>query len=158
MADPRHATAPGRISSRLVQCTLLVVVVFTWLHTPGVHAQREEDKKPSLSLKATPPLGFSPLRVRVVVDVRGGNNDYADFYCPTIEWDWGDGTVSESAEDCQPYEAGRSEIRRRFNAEHTFRQAGAFRVMFRLKQRNKVVASSSTNVQVRAGVREDFGR
>jgi hypothetical protein len=135
-----------------------VLVALAWLHTIPVIAQREEDKKPSLSLKATPPLGFSPLRVRVVVDVRGGASDYADFYCPKIEWDWGDGTISENSEDCEPYEAGRSEIRRRFSAEHVFRQSGAYRVMFRLKQKNKVVASSSSNVQVRSGVREDVGR
>ncbi len=103
-------------------------------------------------------MGFSPLRVRAAVDVRGGADDYADFYCPTIEWDWGDGTASENAEDCQPYEAGKSEIRRQFSADHTFRQAGAFRVTFRLKQKSRVIASSSTNVQVRAGVRDEFGR
>jgi hypothetical protein len=47
-------------------------------------ARAGDDKKPSLSLKATPPLGFSPLRVHVGVDVRGGPDDYADFYCPAI--------------------------------------------------------------------------
>ena len=67
-----------------------------------------DDKKPSLSLKATPPLGFSPLRVHASVDVRGGADDSADFYCPAIEWDWGDGTMSESSEDCDPYEAGKA--------------------------------------------------
>ena len=34
---------------------------------------------------------------------------------------------------------------------------GAYRVTFRLKQKTRVVASASTNVQVRAGVRDDFG-
>ena len=85
-----------------------------------------EAKKPSLSLRVTPPVGFAPLRTRLVVDVREGDNDYADFYCPTVEWDWGDGTVSANSEDCDPYEAGKSEIRRRFSTEHIFRQAGAY--------------------------------
>jgi hypothetical protein len=120
-------------------------------------SQGNEDKKPSLSLRATPPLGFSPLRVRVVVDVRGGSDHYADFYCPNIEWDWGDGTVSESAEDCDPYQEGKSTIRRRFTSEHVFRQAGTYQVYFRLKQRDKTIAASSANVQVRAGLREEFG-
>ena len=123
----------------------------------AVDAQRDSaDRKPSLSLRATPPVGFSPLRVRVVVDVRGGPNDYADFYCPTIEWEWGDGTVSESAEDCDPYEAGKSTIRRRFSAEHVFRQSGTFQVFFRLKQNDKTIAASSANIQVRAGLRDGF--
>jgi hypothetical protein len=101
-------------------------------------------------------VGFSPLRVRVVVDVRGGSNDYPDFYCPTIEWEWGDGTVSESSEDCDPYEAGKSTIRRRFSAEHVFRQSGTFQVFFRLKQKDKTIAASSANIQVRAGLRDGF--
>jgi len=87
-----------------------------------------------------------------VVDVRGGDNDYEDFYCPSIEWDWGDGTVSESSEDCDPYQSGKSLIRRRFSTEHVFQQPGSFRVAFRLKQRSRVVGSSTGNVQVREGV------
>jgi hypothetical protein len=111
-----------------------------------------EAKKPSLSLRVTPPVGFAPLRTRLVVDVRDGDDDYADFYCPTVEWDWGDGTVSANSEDCDPYEAGKSAIRRRFSTEHTFRQPGAYRVAFRLKQKDRVVGMSSVNVQVRAGL------
>ena len=117
-----------------------------------------DDKRPSLALKATPPLGFSPLRVHASVDVRGGPDDAPDFYCPAVSWDWGDGTVSENSEDCDPYEEGTSAIRRRFSANHTFQQGGAYRVTFRLKQKTRVVASASTNVQVRAGVRDEFGR
>jgi len=121
-------------------------------------AQKQgDDKRPSLALKVTPPLGFSPLRVRATVDVRGGADDAIDFYCPAIEWDWSDGTKSETSEDCDPYQEGTSAIRRRFSSDHTFQQGGAYRVTFRLKQKTRVVASASTNVQVRAGVRDDFG-
>jgi hypothetical protein len=117
------------------------------------HAQSSaEAKKPSLSLRVTPPVGFAPLKTRLVVDVRNGNDDYEDFYCPTVEWDWGDGTVSANSEDCDPYEAGKSAIQRRFSIEHTFRLPGAFRVVFRLKQKDRVVGTSSVNVQVRAGL------
>jgi len=42
-----------------------------------------EARKPSLSLRVTPPVGFAPLKTRLVVDVRNGDDDYADFYCPT---------------------------------------------------------------------------
>ena len=118
---------------------------------------RENGKKPSLSLKATPPIAFSPARVRVVAEVRGGEDDYEQFYCPTIEWDWGDGTVSENTVDCDPYEAGRSEIRRRFSAEHTYRQSGSYKVYFRLKQKTKTVAASSVSVRIRPGVGERTG-
>lgn len=134
----------------------LLLVAFTAPLAYGV-ARAEEDKKPSLSLKANPPVGFSPLRVRLVVDVKGGADDYAEFYCPSIEWAWGDGTESESSEDCDPYTAGVSSIKRRWSTEHVFRQAGTYRVFFRLKQNNRIVAASSANVQVRAGVRDGFG-
>lgn len=137
----------------------IALLAFIWPLGDTLDAQKpSEDKKPSLSLRATPPVGFSPLRVRVVVDVRGGADDYAEFYCPGLEWDWGDGTVSESSEDCEPYQEGKSTIKRRFTGEHVYRQSGPFRLMFRLKQRAKVIAASSTNVQVRAGVRDEFGR
>jgi hypothetical protein len=118
-------------------------------------AQRNDDKKPSLSLKATPPVGFSPLRVRLLLEVKGGADDHADFYCPTIEWDWGDDLTSESAEDCAPYEPGKSSILRRYSTEHTYRYAGNYTARFRMKQGKKVVAQTSVNVQVRAGIRED---
>jgi hypothetical protein len=127
--------------------------------TSGVSgAQRSgDDRKPSLSLKANPPVGFSPLRVRLVVDVKNGPDDYQDYYCPGVQWDWGDGTVSENSEDCDPYQAGKSQIRRRYSVEHVFRQAGTYQVFFRLKQRDRVTAAISANVEVRPGVRDDLG-
>jgi len=134
---------------------LLAVVLL-----PGTSAlligatDQDESKKPSLSLKATPPIAFSPARVRVVAEIRGGADDYQDFYCPSVEWDWGDGTVSENTEDCEPYEAGKSSIRRRFSTEHTYRQAGNYKVFFRLKRKDKTVAATSASVQVRPGLRD----
>ena len=38
-----------------------------------------EAKKPSLSLRITPPVGFAPLKTRLVVDVRNGDDDFAEF-------------------------------------------------------------------------------
>ena len=141
------------IQVRRVCCTLAAVFL---LSSAAPEAQRAEDRKPSLSLRATPPVGFSPLRVRVVVEVRGGADDYAEFYCPETEWDWGDGTVSESSEDCDPYEAGKSTIKRRFSAEHVFRSSGDYQIYFRLKQKDKTIAGTSVAIKVRAGVRDDL--
>ena len=118
--------------------------------------QRSDDnKKPSVAFKATPPVGFAPLKVRVVVDLKGGADDYVDFYCATVEWDWADGNISGSGEDCDPYQAGKSEIRRRFTAEHTFRQGGEYEIAFRLKQKNRIVAYSKGMVRVRSGIYDD---
>ena len=120
-----------------------------------VSAQKRDDKKPSVSLKVTPMAGFSPLRVRVSVDLKGGPDDFADLYCPSVEWDWGDDLNSGNSEDCSPYEAGKSEIKRHYSAEHVYRQAGNYRLNLRLKQKNRVVASGSAMVDVRPGV-QDF--
>jgi hypothetical protein len=150
---------PGRAFSALAAVfALLAVPIVVGASRNAANglpeAQREENRKPSVALKVNPPVGFTPLRVRVEVDVRGGADDYQDFYCPSIEWDWANGTTSESGDDCAPYEAGKSKIQRRYTTTYTFRQAGEYKVYFRMKQRNKVVAASSATVQVRAGVRD----
>lgn len=125
--------------------------------TAGAQAPAEP-KKPTLAIRATPPVGFAPLRVRAVAELRDGSDDYSEFYCATVEWDWGDGTVSESTSDCNPYEAGKSTIQRRFAVDHIYRQGGNYRIVFRLKQKTKAVASATTNIQVRSGAGEYFGR
>jgi hypothetical protein len=113
---------------------------------------RDSDaKRPKLTLKAQPVVSMSPARVVLTAELAGGANDFEDFYCATTEWDWGDGTQSEATSDCAPYESGKSEIKRRFTVEHVFR-AGAFRVQFRLKRRDKTVASAGVNIQVRPGL------
>ena len=123
----------------------------------AVYAQKAgEDRKPSLSLKATPVAGFAPLRVRVTVDMRGGANDYAEFYCPSVEWSWGDDITSENSEDCSPYESGKSEIRRRYSGEHVYREQGTYKLTLRLKQKDRIVAASSATVEVRPGLRDGF--
>jgi len=140
-------------SARRVLTTLLVALSIGVC----VYAQKSgEDKKPSLSLKATPMAGFAPLRVRLTVDVKGGPNDFQDYYCPSLEWEWGDDLHSGNSEDCSPYEAGKSEIKRRYTAEHVFRYEVTYRVVLRLKQKDRVVATSSTTVEVRPGVRDSF--
>jgi hypothetical protein len=115
----------------------------------------DKDKKPALSIRATPAVSFSPSRVRAVAELRGGPDDAQTFYCAAVEWDWGDLTRSEEASDCEPYEAGVSQITRRFSSEHVFRSAGRYRVMLRLKRNNKVIASANTTVTVRPGVRDN---
>jgi len=138
---------------RRALCTLLAIAAVAPLPA-GAGPQRDaEDQRPSLSLRATPPVGFAPLRVRLSVDVRGGADDHADFYCPSIEWEWGDGTSSQSSSDCEPYVAGKSTIQRRWSAEHVFPQEGGYRVVFRIKQKTRQIAAANATVQVRSGLR-----
>ena len=116
---------------------------------------RAGNKKPSLSLKASPAIAFAPARITMQAELKGGSNDLEDFYCPTVEWDWGDLTTSVNEPDCSPYEAGKSEIKRRYTVQHQFKNPGGFNVMLRLKKGSRVVASANTQVQVRAGVGHD---
>src|SRR5689334_24725100 len=103
-----------------------------------VSSGKDKDK-PSISLKANPVVAFSPARVVVTADIKGGPNDYEDFYCATVEWVWGDGTESSQVADCEPYEAGKSEIKRHFTVDHGYQSSGDFRVEFRLKKKGKVI-------------------
>lgn len=116
-------------------------------------AKDADARRPQVRLKAQPVIAMSPARVVLTAELVGGPNDYEEFYCPTVEWDWGDGTQSESTNDCAPYEPGKSEIKRRFTVEHTFR-AGAYRVMFKLKRHDKALGFATVNIQVRPGLRE----
>jgi hypothetical protein len=113
--------------------------------------------KPNISVKASPVIAFSPARVVVSADLKGGANDYEDFYCPSIEWEWGDGTTSEQTADCDPYEAGKSEIKRHFSASKVFQTSGDYRVQFKIKKKDKTIAVGSTDVKIRPGAREAGG-
>ena len=109
-------------------------------------------KKPKLSVKANPAMAISPARVVVSADISGGPDDYEDYYCAGVEWDWGDDTRSNNSADCDPYEAGKSQIKRRFTADHVYRTSGEYRVMFILKKGGKTVGAGNTAVRVRPGL------
>lgn len=127
--------------------------------SPTAFAQKDDKKsgkdddapRPKLALKAQPMISTSPARVVLLAELTGGANDYQEYYCPSIEWEWGDGTQSGSSVDCQPYEAGKSEIKRRYTVEHVFR-AGNHHVSFRLKRNSRVLAVAGVNLQVQAGL------
>jgi hypothetical protein len=117
-------------------------------------AKKDQDaSRAKLSLTARPVISMAPSRVVLTAELLGGANDAENYYCPSVEWDWGDGTQSESSSDCPPYEAGKSEIKRRYTVEHVFR-AGAYRVTLRLKRHERVMASAAVNIQVRPGLRD----
>jgi hypothetical protein len=115
---------------------------------------KKEGKKPSLSLKVTPSIVFSPARISVTAELKGGLDDNPDLYCPSVEWDWGDGTRSESNADCEPFEPGKSTVQRRFTQTHTYDIAGNYRMLLRLKRGSKVLLGGNVSVQVKPGLRD----
>jgi hypothetical protein len=118
----------------------------------------DKNQRPKISVKANPAMAVAPARVVVSADLSGGANDYEEFYCPSIEWEWGDDTRSTTSADCDPYEAGKSEIKRRFTADHTYRMGGNFRIQFRIKKKDKSIAGASTSVQIRPGLGDPGGQ
>ena len=138
---------------------LVLVAVCALGLTAGPNARdRKLDKdKPSIEVKSSPSMGFAPFRTVLTVDVKGGPDDFEQYYCASVEWDLGDGTKAEQQLDCDPYEAGKSQIKRRYVREQVFNSPGEFRVMFRLKQKSKVVGTGQTTVRVRPGIRDDGG-
>ena len=154
----------------LCQHVCLPCLLSATLVSLGAAPVRDVEKdKPSISVKVSPVSGFAPMRAVITAELKGGDDDFEEFYCPTVEWDIsvteiqqstfdpGVGRMSDSRPvqkseqklDCDPYEAGKSEIKRRFVREHTFRTGGEYTIKFSLKQNNKTVASNRTTVRVR---------
>jgi len=138
--------------SGVVQALVLAFSALFLVSSSALHAREQGNKKPSLSLKATPAISFAPARIIIVAEVKGGANDFEDFYCPDVEWDWGDDTTSTADTDCDPYVPGKSEIKRRYTVEHRYKNSGAYKIVLRLKKADKIVATANAQVQVRAGL------
>ena len=140
--------------SRPIIAPALVLALGAFILVPSntLHAREQGNKKPSISLKATPAISFAPARIVIVAEVKGGANDFEDFYCPSVEWDWGDDTNSTADTDCEPYQPGKSEIKRRYTVEHRYKNAGAYKITLRLKKGDRIVASANAQIQVRSGL------
>ena len=138
------------------------VMVFTLLVTGAtalLAGQRQEKpgkdaeaKRPKINMRVQPQVVIAPAKVLVSVELTGGDDDFEEYYCPAIEWEWGDDTSSESQSDCQPYETGKSLIKRRYTTQHEFRRAGNYKLYFHLKQKDRVLGSGSVNLQVQPGL------
>lgn len=132
---------------------LAALALAALLTAPAALAQDTPAKaeRPKLTLRSSPSMAFSPALITLTAELKGGDDDYADFYCASLEWDWDDGTKSEATDDCEPYEAGKSEIKRRYATQHRYNIPGVYNVRFRLKQRDKVIASVSRRITIRPG-------
>ena len=113
-------------------------------------------KRPQLDLRATPRIAFSPVEILLTGQLKGGA-ELEEFYCPGLEWEWGDGTRSEHESDCAPYESGAA-LERFFSARHAYASPGAYNVRLTLRRANRTVAVASVavNVQGHAASASDF--
>jgi len=142
-AFPRAAV--GAVAFAIV-ATIAVAV-------PGAQKddKRTEAQRPKLALHAQPSVVIAPGRVVLTAELTGGSDDFEEYYCPTVVWEWGDLTTSESTLDCSPYEAGKTSIKRRFTVDHKWDRSGSYKVYFRMKHGSKEVAATSVTVKVQPG-------
>jgi hypothetical protein len=102
--------------------------------------------RPRFDLRASPPMAFSPVRVLLVGELRGGD-DLEEYYCPGVEWEWGDGDRSVQESDCPPFEPG-LELPRRFSASHAYHLPGRYQVKVTLRRADRTVAVATTPIMV----------
>jgi len=118
----------------------------------GAHERQDAPRsRPEVVLTALPLVAFAPARIKFTASLLDGADDYEEFYCASVEWDWNDGTVSQWTRDCEPYRPGRSKILRHFSAVHTYDIPDAYEPTFRLKKRDKVVAQVKAQIEVQPG-------
>jgi hypothetical protein len=106
--------------------------------------------RPRLDLRATPRVAFSPAVVFLTAELVG-SSEMEEYYCPAIEWEWGDGGRSMHESDCPPYQTG-GELERRFTAEHGFRHAGDYNVKITMRRGGRVLATANARIAVRPGL------
>jgi hypothetical protein len=116
----------------------------------GAGDKEAKAKKPRLELRATPRFAFSPAFVMFTAELTGGE-DVEEMHCPELEWFWDDGGKSVHESDCVPFEAGKTQIERRFTAEHEFKAAGTYTVRLTMRKADRRLAETTVRVTVRAG-------
>jgi len=119
---------------------------------PDKAAKESEAKRPKINVRLQPQVVIAPARVTLTAELVGGSDDFEEYYCPTVEWAWGDETSSESTADCEPYEAGKSQIKRRYTTQHIFRRPGTYKLYLHLKAKEHILGSGTATLQVQPGL------
>ncbi len=143
---------PTQLRRHITIASTTLILLLTFTSVAALFGQNDDAE---LRLRATPRVAFAPADVLFVGQIRGGPDDTEELYCPEIEWDWGDDTTSEQTLDCDPYEPGVTEIRRRFSVRNTYNYGGRYEVRLHLKQGNDVIISGRTRIEVR-GVNQNL--
>jgi hypothetical protein len=128
----------------------LSVLLIGGLAVPASAEKQPKAKKPRLELRATPRFAFSPAFVLFTAELTGGD-DVEELHCPELEWFWDDGGKSIHESDCPPFEPGKTQIERRFTAEHEFKTAGTYSVTVTMRKAERRLAETSVRITVRAG-------
>lgn len=133
----------------MLRTGLAALVVFS-LAGAALAGEDHKPKKPVLDLRASPRFAFSPVNVSFTAELTGGD-DVEEYYCPEVEWEWGDGGKTVHEADCEPLEPG-GKIERRFTAEHGYRTAGNYAIKVTLRRAGRALLSQTLRVMVRPGL------
>jgi hypothetical protein len=109
-------------------------------------------KKPTLELRVTPRFSFSPADLMFTAELKGGD-DVEEYYCPEIEWEWGDGGKSVQEADCEPWLPD-TVIERRFVTHHVFVESGIYQTRITLRKSDRTIATRTIELTVRPGLGE----
>lgn len=150
----------------MTRAVILVVLALAGTAGDSGAGDKQKDakvKKPGLEIRHRPLFPSSPAEMTFTAELKGGE-DSEDFYCPAVEWEWGDdermgggmGTKSVEESDCEPYQPGAT-IVRRFEKEHRFSVWGNYRVQLTLRKGSRVIARQSKMVNVKAGPSDRTG-
>ena len=139
---PTHLDTPKRTRynqhvyglAGIRSATAGVAAVFLAVFMPYQNESLAQEDRPELRLRASPNLAFAGAEVSFTGLLRGGADDYEEFYCVSAEWDWDDGTRSESILDCDPFDNG-----------------GRYEIRLNLKRGDRVVESVRTAVTIQIG-------
>jgi hypothetical protein len=129
-----------RLGLPLVSLVLLGLAASGWAGEPKA-------KKPRLDLRASPRVAMSPVNVLLVAELVGVPQG-EEFYCPGLEWEWGDGGKSSYESDCPPFAPG-VELERRFSATHAYLRPGDYQVTVRLRRADRSITSATASITVR---------
>ncbi len=117
------------------------------LAVPATAGDGRGARKPRLDLRASPRMALMPVDVFVIAELVGGD-ETEDFYCPAVEWEWGDGNRSAQESDCPPFRPGMA-LARLHSASHAYRRPGAYSIKVTLRRVGRALAAATTHVDIR---------
>lgn len=118
--------------------------------------------KTDIELGVRPRVGFAPLRVTAILDMKNIDEKH---WCPEIVWIWSeensDNIVEEESSEeysCQPYNESRKEDkdRKMYIRGHTYKQPGRYELTVKLKKEGKVLTQRKVTIIVKDPMGDDL--
>ncbi len=142
--------APEDLMKKFAPVSIVALSLVAWIGAASKPADQKDqkDQKVSLTVRASPAAAFAPARITLTAQLKGGSPETEDLYCPTVEWDWGDGTISQASADCEPFQPNKSDIQRSFRTQHVYKMGGEYEVKLLLKKADRVVAMGAASLNI----------